>query len=453
MQRRFVQGCWLIFGLLATLCFSYFSTGINSSVAQTVTPEQFAPGRTGQRERVSYYLPGKKQFVPIEYEVIDGWGITEGDIVLGRESDLRGAEQQRRQCTGELCSVHSPLIVRKGETYLWPAGVIPYQIDSGFSDSMKTRINQAIQIVQSSTNLILKPRSGERDYVFIKSESSGCSSPVGRQGRQQVIKISPGCVTGSIAHEILHSAGAWHEQSRSDRDRFVEILWNNIENGKRHNFEKHDSDGVDIGNYDYGSILHYSATAFGRDHPATGGRRTTIRTLQASASIGQRSRLSDLDVAGINSLYRAEDCLYFDPNRIQARLIQNRWKIVDGNHWLFDFGSNQREAEQSLAILRNYRANQTCYVGRPNAPFSYILASGRPPSGRLTGEDCIPFNPANLSIRKDGNNWLLSDGSSRMLLFSHPGDAYRALDIIQQYGFQQQCFVGRPKASFSYMRT
>ena len=32
-------------------------------------------------------------------------------------------------------------------------------------------------------------------------------------------------------HEILHSLGFWHEQSRPDRDHFVEVMWENILDG------------------------------------------------------------------------------------------------------------------------------------------------------------------------------------------------------------------------------
>ena len=65
--------------------------------------------------------------------------------------------------------------------------------------------------------------------------SVSCFSPVGRQyaspGAQE-LSIGIGCNhKGIIMHELLHALGFWHEQSRSDRDDFLEVLWENIQKG------------------------------------------------------------------------------------------------------------------------------------------------------------------------------------------------------------------------------
>ena len=34
----------------------------------------------------------------------------------------------------------------------------------------------------------------------------------------------------------FHTTGIWHEQSRTDRDKYVEVLWHNIKKGDVENF-------------------------------------------------------------------------------------------------------------------------------------------------------------------------------------------------------------------------
>ncbi len=61
-----------------------------------------------------------------------------------------------------------------------------------------------------------------------------CSSAVGERSSPgfQTINIGRGCNFISIVlHEIMHAIGFWHEQSRPDRDEYVEILWENIKSG------------------------------------------------------------------------------------------------------------------------------------------------------------------------------------------------------------------------------
>lgn len=63
----------------------------------------------------------------------------------------------------------------------------------------------------------------------------GCWSYIGRQGGKQDVNIQPGntgCVyKGIIAHELIHAIGYFHEQSRTDRDKYVTIHWGNIIKG------------------------------------------------------------------------------------------------------------------------------------------------------------------------------------------------------------------------------
>lgn len=46
------------------------------------------------------------------------------------------------------------------------------------------------------------------------------------------MSIGDRCDTKAIVeHELLHALGFYHEQSRSDRDDYVKIWWDQIEEG------------------------------------------------------------------------------------------------------------------------------------------------------------------------------------------------------------------------------
>jgi hypothetical protein len=94
-----------------------------------------------------------------------------------------------------------------------------------------------------------------------------------------------------------HAVGLWHEQSREDRNTYVTVHSDNIKSGMSYNFTQNINNGDDIGVYDYGSIMHYPATAF------SANGQPTIETIPSGISIGQRTALSSGDVAAVKAMY------------------------------------------------------------------------------------------------------------------------------------------------------
>lgn len=56
----------------------------------------------------------------------------------------------------------------------------------------------------------------------------------------------------------MHTVGFFHEQSRYDREQFIQILWTNVVNGADDQFEKYGVNVIDQLNepYDYASIMY-----------------------------------------------------------------------------------------------------------------------------------------------------------------------------------------------------
>ena len=159
----------------------------------------------------------------------------------------------------------------KEEHRRWFGRTVPYVIDNSVANLRRfiegdTTTTGAIQILQEQTHLRFVERSNQSDYIcFVDGEA--CSSPYGRQGGRQDVNLNKHTCDRSdaVVHEIAHAIGMRHEHSRRDRDRFVNVRWENVEDGKEHWFEKYAaSEGSEHGLYDFSSLMHYSSCAFGR---------------------------------------------------------------------------------------------------------------------------------------------------------------------------------------------
>jgi hypothetical protein len=225
----------------------------------------------------------------VQYAVVDGLAIFEGDIVLGTVEEVEARTEVARQGIGL-----SEAVVITGSQFRWKNCRIPYTIDPGLPS--QERVTNAIAHWEAKTNYRFVVRTNEPDWITFRV-GGGCSSSVGRQGGQQFVNLAAGCLKGQAIHEIGHVVGLWHEQSREDRDLFVQIKWANIEAGKEFNFNQHITDGDDVGSYDYGSIMHYGKDAFTKN-----GQDTIVTINPAGSAIGQRIALSPGDIAAANSL-------------------------------------------------------------------------------------------------------------------------------------------------------
>uniref|UniRef100_A0A8C4E417 Metalloendopeptidase n=1 Tax=Dicentrarchus labrax TaxID=13489 RepID=A0A8C4E417_DICLA len=163
-------------------------------------------------------------------------------------------------------------------------------------------ILKAFDQYRLKTCIDFTPWKGEENYISV-FKGSGCFSSVGNQrvGKQR-LSIGNNCDRlGTVEHEFLHALGFWHEQSRADRDDYVNIMWDRIEPGKEHNFRTYDdtvSSALGVA-YDYGSVMHYSKTSFN-----IGSEPTIVTKIPHFMDvIGQRMGFSASDLTKLNRLY------------------------------------------------------------------------------------------------------------------------------------------------------
>lgn len=217
----------------------------------------------------------------IDVDIRDGFVIIEGDIIVSTLRDF----------------------TNKGISFdhgFWTDNTIPYVVGSGFTAAEATKIVAAAAYITNNTNLTVKVRTTEPQWVVI-SPGTGCSASVGMplNGGNASMTLAPGCSLGSTIHEFLHNAGVMHEQSREDRDNYVNINFSNIQTGKEHNFNMANTKKyTDYETYDFGSIMHYGPFAF-----AINTNIPTITTIPPGQPIGQRNGMSARDIISINRMY------------------------------------------------------------------------------------------------------------------------------------------------------
>lgn len=207
-------------------------------------------------------------------------------------------------------------------TNLWPGGIVPYEFDVNVNQANRAKMLVAMADWESVANVDFRPRNGEFTFVHIQN-GAGNSSRVGMGFGQQFITIYNWGFEFIMVHELGHALGFWHEQSRADRDNFVQINYANIcqdccHGGPcDHNFDiRPDLGSGEYGPYDFDSVMHYGQCAFSVCYYCTAGCRT-IRVLppydnQWQDAIGQRDHLSHFDALTMSFLYSEPDWRFVD---------------------------------------------------------------------------------------------------------------------------------------------
>lgn len=243
--------------------------------------------------RSSFIMGNTFGMKEVTYTAKGGDAIFEGDILLGSVAEMEMVRKSVEETAEmEVTQGMARAVVIAGSQFRWPDGNVAFRIDPALPNQQ--RVTDAIAHWEANTNIRFRQRTNEANFVTFRP-SAGCSAHVGMRGGEQSVNLATGCTLGNTIHEIGHTVGLWHEQSREDRDSFVQIVFTNIQPDAVHNFNQHITDGDDVGPYDYGSIMHYPANAFAIN--------PSQPTIIAPQPIGQRSGLSAGDIAAVNRIY------------------------------------------------------------------------------------------------------------------------------------------------------
>jgi hypothetical protein len=234
--------------------------------------------------------------MPVTYELKNGKAIFQGDIVLEKISAI----DPQRPLPSFGIDYAQYLWLKSGSQYQ-----IPYVIGSGSGNL--TNLNAAItQFNNTFANIQFVARTTQTDYVnfyFDPNNNSGqCEAIVGRAGGEQQVGGAGGsftpCTVATVLHEMGHTVGLWHEQSRPDRNTYVSVNYANLIKGSIGNFSQIYDNAQTFGTYfDYASIMEYPAFSFSRN----GG--PAIESIPAGIPLSNLTGYSATDIDGIERLY------------------------------------------------------------------------------------------------------------------------------------------------------
>jgi len=259
----------------------------------------------------SVYLKGIKNRLP-------KGGFVEGDMIMTRErvEMLYGKKvadaQKDRVMSGEK---GRGLGVTSEERLKWDVVdhhgiiVVPYVFDEGpYAIPMHLRTKVEWVFYKLSEKLkgvrFVRWNKAVPDFLVIMSlPKMGCGAIIGREGGPQFMTLEPFCFEDHIIeHEALHVLGIYHEQSRPDRDKYVNVNLANVPEDKHSQFAIRQTIDSKNSPYDLGSLMHYDEYAFAIDNKVK-----TIESKDPSKPIKNPKQASSEDLRQTRELYGVEN--------------------------------------------------------------------------------------------------------------------------------------------------
>lgn len=203
------------------------------------------------KEVVMALKPEQQNPKAAKFKLEDGLVTVAGDIVLGVPKTTDFPNQGW---------IDTP------EFSIWESAEIPFHIQPALVNP--ERIYEAFEIFKDSP-IHFVALTDQTDAIVFEEKKGTCKSYVGKVGGLQPIWIGADCSAADIAHEILHALGFIHEQNRVDRDSFVEIVWDNIKEEYKYNFEMLPESFMKVSGstgFDFNSLMIYPSNSFAKNN-------------------------------------------------------------------------------------------------------------------------------------------------------------------------------------------
>jgi hypothetical protein len=192
----------------------------------------------------------------IAFEVLDGWAIVEGDIIIGRADDLTRAFASPRRSSAQ--DVDDRLPVGLVAARRFGAFEVPYTIAADPNGNVPPAIAAFnAPFAGSCSSCRARRRSITSSSRWTCRERAGLLVRARARRRQAGARRSGGRAHRTLLHEMGHAIGLHHEQNRPDRELYVAWQPQNVAKNARSQSALTTFNRKAVAPYDFGSLMHY----------------------------------------------------------------------------------------------------------------------------------------------------------------------------------------------------
>ncbi|XP_021349755.1 zinc metalloproteinase nas-7-like [Mizuhopecten yessoensis] len=276
---------------------------------------------------------------------------------------------------------------------LWHTQTIHYAMSSNYDDNQRLLIEQAMRTIEQAVKTggcacfsFREKNVIDGHYLYITYSNNGVcfTEDVGEiKPSRQHLYLADDCFNKrDIVSLLVVTMGLYPEHRRPDRDQYIQVHMDNIQDAARPFFNKIPPGDTDLLGlpYDYESITHYGPYQY-----AINTSLPTISTNVTGVSFGHGVTLSFYDVLKIQTLYRCQRSFGGNILNIFTQPPPAdhypQWFVSSGQSGLVynnDRRCSKVTAEQYLATVLNgatMMSNFTLLQGNHCVGVGYCMAS------------------------------------------------------------------------------
>ncbi|XP_022780096.1 zinc metalloproteinase nas-1-like isoform X4 [Stylophora pistillata] len=172
--------------------------------------------------------------------------------------------------------------------------------------------------LEQDTCIRLQEADGGHVQV-VTNNNDGCFSDIGYRDKTQTLNLGTGCeYMSTVSHELMHLLGYYHEFTRNDRDNYIKVYPENLQDGIfKTEFKKRIQNNQGFP-YDLNSIMQYDTHTFSKN-----GKHTMEAKTNPNHKLGSTSHFDAMDLEKINALYCNEKKVFKD----------HKFRLITGSGW------------------------------------------------------------------------------------------------------------------------